>query len=87
MGSCIMMVLEETSRLPFLTGLFDFGRTAFGILHLFSLHTLDRFLQIVNLAFDTAISTSSAGTVVKKTIVPMKKDLFESSIHTIVESF
>jgi hypothetical protein len=87
MGTCIIMVLEETSKLPFLTGLFDFGHTAFGLLHMFSLHTPEVFLQIINLAFDSAISTSSAGAVDKKTIAPMKKDFFGSSIHTMVESF
>jgi hypothetical protein len=87
MGSCIIMVLEETSRLPFLTGLFDFGHTAFGLLHMFSLHTLESCLQIINLAFDSAISTSLAGAVGKKTTGPMKKEFFGSSIHTMVESF
>jgi hypothetical protein len=54
---------------------------------MFSLHILESCLQIINLAFDAAISTSSAGTVGKKTIVLMKKGVFESCIRTMVDSF
>jgi hypothetical protein len=82
-----MMVVEQNSlQLPFWTEFLTHSLSAFGLLHIFSLHTLELFVQITNIAFDSAISTRSVKALEERT-VPKKKDFFESSIHAMVESF
>jgi hypothetical protein len=82
-----MTVVEgNVFELPFWTEFLNLSLTAFGLLHIFSLHTLELFVQIINLAFDSAISTRSVKALEERT-VPKKKDVFESSIHAMVQSF
>jgi ABC-type multidrug transport system fused ATPase/permease subunit len=79
-----MMAVEEIGELPFWTGIFDIGCTALSFLHVFSFDTIELFLQITNLAFDSAISTNSVN--VMESIHSRKKD-FGSPIHTMIQSF
>jgi hypothetical protein len=82
-----MTVVEGNGfELPFWIEFLNFSLTAFSLLHIFSLHTLELFVQIINIAFDSAIYTRSVKALEERT-VPKKKDVFERSIHAMVESF
>jgi hypothetical protein len=64
--SLTMTVVEENGlELPFWTQFLSLSLTAFGVLHMFSLHILELFVQITNLAVDSVISTSSVKAVKK----------------------
>jgi hypothetical protein len=79
------LAMEESSfGFPFWTGILDIGQTAFSLLHMFSFHTLELFLQITNLAFDSAISTNSVNS--KETIQSRKKGC-GSSILSMIQTF
>jgi hypothetical protein len=82
-----MTVVEGNSfELPIWKEFLNLSLTAFGLLHIFSLHTLELFVQITNLDFDSAMTTRSVKAVEERT-VPKKNDVLERSIHAMVQSF
>jgi hypothetical protein len=79
------LAVEESSfGIPFWTGILDIGQAAFSLLHMFSFHTLELFLQITNLAFDNVISTNSVNAM--ETINLSKKNC-GVSVHAMIQSF